>query len=238
MILQAKTLIVDDDLRFGAYLKQFLVNNNFSVDYVGDAEQMNKKLALHFYDLIILDWMMPGEDGLSVCKRLHTQKNSPPIIMLTANGTEKDSIDGLINGADDYLAKPFRGQVLLARIQVVLRRRPRVLASVPDSDEAFYFGPYQLNFAQRCCFLDDKRIDLTSNEFALLNILAKNKGTPVSRERLSFHIKGKENKLDCRFIDMHIFRLRQLLEKDPSHPVYLQTVRGLGYLLNQQTTIN
>ena len=236
MTLQAKILIVDDDLRFGSFLKQFLINNGFVADYVTDAEQMTLKLTRSFYDLIILDWMMPGEDGLSVCKRLQAEENSPLIIMLTANGSENDSIAGLLSGADDYLAKPFNAQILLARIQAVLRRRPRVSASVPDNEVAV-FGRYQLNFAQRALYLKGKKIDLTSNEFALLTVLAKNMGKPFSREQLSYQVKGEDTQVPSRFVDMHVFRLRQLLEKDPAHPVYLQTVRGLDYVLVKQTSV-
>ena len=166
-MLPAKILIVDDDPRLRSLLKYFLIEKGFEVQCVADAEQMTHNLKLSFYDLIILDWMMPGEDGLSVCNRLHAQENSPLIIMLTANGSENDAIAGLLCGADDYLAKPFNTDVLLARIGAVLRRRPRLLACLPDNTVLlFHFGSYVLDFSQRCLYKKDSRINLTSNEFA------------------------------------------------------------------------
>jgi len=231
MTLQAKILIVDDDARLRSLLQYFLTEQGFDVDCVADAEQMTYKLTRSFYDLIILDWMMPGEDGLSVCKRLHADENSPLIIMLTANGSENDAIAGLLCGADDYLAKPFNVDVLLARIQAVLRRRSRVSTRVPDNNLLFYFGPYALSFAQRCLYKEDKRINLTTNEFALLNVLAKHAGKALSREQLSYHLKGEDSQVDCRFVDTQVYRLRRLLEPDSANPIYLQTVRGLGYVM-------
>ena len=233
-MLPAKILIVDDDPRLRSLLKYFLIEKGFEVQCVADAEQMTHNLKLSFYDLIILDWMMPGEDGLSVCNRLHEQENSPLIIMLTANGSENDAIAGLLCGADDYLAKPFNTDVLLARIGAVLRRRPRLLACLPDNTVLlFHFGSYVLDFSQRCLYKKDSRINLTSNEFALLSVLAQHVGKPLSREQLSYLIKGKDSKVDCRSVDTQIYRLRRLLENDAAHPVYLQTVRGLGYVLVQ-----
>ena len=234
MTYSAKILIVDDDPRLRSLLKCFLIKKGFEVECVGDAEQMTRNLKRSFYDLIILDWMMPGEDGLSVCSRLHADENSPLIIMLTANGSENDFIAGLLGGADDYLAKPFNVEVLLARIHAVLRCRPRLPASFPDNNASlFYFGPYALDFSQCCLFKKNSRLDLSSNEFALLHVLAQHAGKPLSREQLSYRLKGKSSKVDCRAIDTQVYRLRQKLENDPAHPDYLQTVRGLGYVLVQ-----
>ena len=238
MTPQAKILIVDDDPRLRSLLKYFLSGKGFEVDCVADAEQMTHKLTRSFYDLIILDWMMPGEDGVSVCRRLHAEENSPLIIMLTANGSENDCIACLHCGADDFIAKPFNVDVLMAHIQAVLRRRPRVLATFPDNDALFfYFGPYVLNFIQRSLLMDDKRLDLAPSEFTLLKVLAQHVGKPQSREQLSFLIKGKDSPVDCRFVDTQIYRLRRLLEKDPTNPVYLQTVRGLGYVMVQPISL-
>ncbi|MEY3758995.1 MAG: two-component system response regulator OmpR [Pseudomonadota bacterium] len=238
MISKAKILIVDDDSRLRLLLKHFLKDKGFEVDCVADAEQMTRILKRGFYDLIILDWMMPGEDGLSVCRRLHAQENSPLVLMLTANGSENDSITGLQCGADDFLAKPFNVDVLLAHIEAILRRRPRVPASLTENnDSVFVFGAYVLDFAKRCLYLKDKRIDLSSGEFSLLKVLAQHLGKPLSREQLSYLIRGKDSKVDCRFIDTQIYRLRLLLEKDPSKPIYLQTVRGHGYVMVQHTAI-
>jgi two-component system phosphate regulon response regulator OmpR len=239
MMPQAKILIVDDDPRLRSLLKYFLNDKGFEVDCVADAEQMTHILKRAFYDLIVLDWMMPGEDGLSVCRRLHQEENSPLILMLTANGSENDSIAGLQGGADDFLAKPFNVDVLLAHIQAILRRRPRVPVGLPDNNGlVFAFGAYVLDFTQRCLYLEDKRIDLSDGEFSLLKALAQHSGKPLSREQLSYLIKGKDSKVDCRFIDTQVYRLRLLLEKDPAKPIYLQTVRGLGYVMVQHTDIH
>jgi two-component system phosphate regulon response regulator OmpR len=238
MMPHAKILIVDDDPRLRSLLKYFLNEKGFEVDCVADAEQMTTYLNRAFYDLIILDWMMPGEDGLSVCGRLYAQDNSPLILMLTANGSENDSIAGLQCGADDFLAKPFNTDVLLAHIQAVLRRRPRIPVSLTDNNDlVFEFGAYVLDFAQRCLYLNDKRMDLSSGEFSLLKVLAQNAGKPLSREQLSYLIKGEDSKIDCRFVDTQVYRLRKLLEKDPSKPLYLQTVRGLGYVMVKHASV-
>ena len=232
MPLQAKILIVDDDQRLRTLLQYFLTEKGFDVDCAADAEQMTHKLTRSFYDLIILDWIMPGEDGLSVCKRLHAEENSPLILMLTANGSENDCIVGLLSGADDFLAKPFNTNVLLARIQAVLRRRPRVLGALPDNiGLAFEFGAYKLDYAQRCLFLNDNIINLTDTEFALLKVFSQHVGKPLSREQLSYLLKGADSPVDSRFVDTQVYRLRRLLENDPANPVYLQTVRSVGYVL-------
>ncbi len=237
MTTLAKLLIVDDDPRLRSLLKYYLTDKGFEVDCVADAEQMNYKLTRSFYDLIILDWMMPGEDGLSVCSRLHAQENSPLIMMLTANGSENDSIAGLQCGADDYMAKPFNVDVLLAHIQAMLRRRPRVPAGVPDTNGVMLeFGNYVLDLAQRCLIFNDKKINLSHGEFSLLKVLTQQIGTTLSREQLSYLIKGQDSEVDGRFIDTQVYRLRILIETDPSNPIYLQTVRGLGYVMINPNT--
>ncbi|MEY3786831.1 MAG: hypothetical protein RLZ75_1038 [Pseudomonadota bacterium] len=233
-----KILIVYDDKRLRALLKSFLTEEGFLVDCAVDAEQMTLCLKRSYYDLILLDWKLPGEDGLSVCKRLKSDNKTPPILMLTANGSENDCISCLKCGADDYLAKPFNPDVLLARINAVLRRRPRIVASAPDDNPLlFYFGPYSLDSIQRCLYQDGNRIDLTSNEFALLNVLAQHLGKALSREQLSYLIKGQDLAPENRFIDVQICRLRRLLEKNPTNPTYLQTVRGVGYVLVKPSTM-
>ncbi len=233
-----KILVVDDDPCFQLLLESFLIEKGFKVECVNDAEQMTYKLKRSFYDLILLDWMMPGEDGLSACSRLHVEGNNPPIIMLTANGSDNHFIGGLLSGADDYLAKPFNLDVLLARINAVLRRRPRVLTPLPVKNVSlFHFGPYVLDFSGRCLYKKVIRLDLSSNEFALLHILALHVGKPLSREQLSYRLKGEDSKVDDRSVDTQVYRLRQMLEVDPANPVYLLTVRGVGYVLVQGGSI-
>lgn len=229
---QAKILIVDDDQRLRSMLARYLEQEGFDVGGVGDGAQMTRKLERSPFDLIVLDWMLPGEDGLSICRRLSADKNNPPVIMLTANGGDDERILGLECGADDYLSKPFNPRELAARIHAVLRRRPRVAAAIPAADgSSLHFGPYRLDCVQRCLYRDDRRIDLSCGEFALLKVLAQHVGTPLSRERLGYLIDGRDHVHDNRSLDIKVSRLRRLLEDDPSRPCYLQTVRGLGYML-------
>ncbi|MCX7096396.1 MAG: response regulator [Methylococcales bacterium] len=234
----AKILIVDDDRRIRSLLERYLGQQGFVVSGVGDGLEMTKKLERDPIDLIVLDWMLPGEDGLSICLRLSTDKNNPPIIMLTANGDADARISGLEGGADDYLPKPFEPRELVARIHAVLRRRPRVKAAIPIANSSpLRFGPYRLDCLQRCLYREDLQIALTGNEFALLNVLAQHVGTPLSRERLAYLINGRNHDYDNRSLDVQVSRLRRLLEDDPTRPCYLQTVRGLGYMLTQQEGI-
>ncbi len=237
MTLQAKILIVDDDYRLRSLLKCFLSDEGFLVDCVASAEQMTENIKRSYYDLIVLDWMLPGEDGLSVCSRLTVEEeNSPPIIMLTANASESHCVACLKCGADDYLAKPFNPDVLVARIHAVLRRSPRVVESLTETKPSlFHFGPFVLDFTQHCLFHKDSKLDISSGEFALLKILAESVGKSVSREQLGFLIKGQNYKPEDRFVDVQIYRLRRLVETDPVNPVYLKTVRGVGYMLLQQS---
>jgi two-component system phosphate regulon response regulator OmpR len=232
-MLTPKILIVDDDIRIQSLLKRYLCDQGFVVETAGDGEQMTKKLAMSHFDLIVLDWMLPGEDGLSICMRLSNDDNSPPIIMLTANGTEDSRISGLEVGADDYMAKPFNPRELVARIHAVLRRRPQLLpAAIPVNNKPpIKFGPYQINFSERCLYKDNHKINLTDSEYALLKVLADYAGTPLSRERLAYLIDGRVLDPFNRSIDIQISRLRRLLESDSAKPSYLQTVRGLGYML-------
>ncbi len=232
-MLTPKILIVDDDLRIQSLLKRYLCDQGFVVETAGDGEQMTKKLERSHFDLIVLDWMLPGEDGLSICMRLNNDENSPPIIMLTANGTEDSRISGLEVGADDYMAKPFNPRELVARIHAVLRRRPQTLPSaIPEINRPpMTFGPYKINFSERCLYKDNDKLNLTDNEFAMLKVLADYAGTPLSRERLAYLIDGRTHAPLNRSIDVQISRLRRLLQSNPAEPCYLQTVRSLGYML-------
>ena len=232
---QAKILIVDDDRQIRTLLERYLSQQGFVVSAVGDGQEMTRKLERDPIDLIVLDWMLPGEQGLAICQRLSSDKNNPPIIMLTANGSADSRISGLEGGADDYLPKPFEPRELVARIHAVLRRRPRVAAAIPIANSSsLYFGPYRLDSAQRCLYREDAQIALTGNEFALLNVLAQHAGTPLSRDRIAYLINGRNHGYDDRSLDVQVSRLRRLVEDDPAQPRYLQTVRGLGYVLIQQ----
>jgi two-component system phosphate regulon response regulator OmpR len=179
--------------------------------------------------------MLPGENGLSICLRLSADKNNPPIIMLTGNSSIEARISGLESGADDYLPKPFELRELAARINAVLRRRPRVATAIPVVNSlSLYFGPYRLDCTHRCLYRRDYQIVLTCSEFALLNVLAQHVGTPLSRDRLAYLINGRNHDYHNRSLDVQVSRLRRLLEDDPLRPCYLRTVRGLGYMLTLQ----
>jgi two-component system phosphate regulon response regulator OmpR len=228
----AKILIVDDDRRLRLLLERYLKEQGFSVQAVADGEQMNKWLARRPFDLIVLDWKLPGEDGLSICRRLSTDLHNPQLIMLTANADETARIAGLEAGADDYLGKPFNPRELTARIRAVLRRRSRPPAAVPDPvRKSLCFGPFILNCSERRLYREHTPIDLTCGEFALIKVLAEHAGEPLSRERLAHLLDGRDHTPNTRAIDIQISRLRRLLEDDPAHPRYLQTVWGLGYVL-------
>jgi two-component system phosphate regulon response regulator OmpR len=233
---QAKILIVDDDPQQRLLLKRYLGRQGFIVSSVGDGLEMDRKLKRYPIDLILLDWMLPGENGLSICLRLSTDKNNPPIIMLTGNSSVEARISGLESGADDYLSKPFELRELAARIHAVLRRHPRVAAAIPVANSSsLHFGPYRLDSTQRCLYRGDCQIILTCSEFALLNVLAQHAGTPVSRDRLAYLINGRDHDYKNRSLDLQVSRLRRLLEDDPLRPCYLQTVRGMGYMLTPIT---
>ena len=227
----ANILIVDDDRQLRSLLERYLNEQGFAASGVDDGLQMAQKLARDPIDLIVLDWMLPGEDGLSICRRLSADQNNPPIIMLTANGGVDERILGLESGAEDYLSKPFEPRELVARIHTVLRRHARVTAVPAALALPLHVGPYRLDCKLRCLHKENCRIDLTLGEFTLLKVLAQHAGTPVSRERLANLIDGRYHDYDNRALDVQVSRLRRLLEDNPARPCYLQTVRGKGYML-------
>lgn len=229
-----KILIVDDDPRLRYLLEHLLRDRGFLVESVANGEQLTHKIAHSYYDLLILDWLLPGEDGLSICQRLTSTENSPLIIMLTAKNSTNDCLLSLNSGADDYITKPFIPDELIARIDALLRRNLQKNISLPDKNSAFFnFGPFILDIHQRCLFKNSHKINLSPTEFSLLRVLAQNAGKAVSRDQLSFFLKGQDSHTDTRFIDIQVCRLRQLMEENPSSPTYLQTIRNIGYLLNE-----
>ena len=226
-----KILVVDDDVRLRGLLQRFLEEQGFYVKGVGDAEQMDKALSRELFSLIVLDLMLPGEDGLSICQRLRQRGDDVPIIMLTAKGDDNERIEGLQLGADDYLAKPFNPKELDARIRAVLRRRVRDLPGAPSRDqEEISFGPWTLNLGTRILSRDGKEVGLTTGEFAVLKALAQHQREPLTRDKLMNLARGREWSAMERSIDVQVSRLRRLIEEDPSRPRYLQTVWGVGYV--------
>jgi two-component system phosphate regulon response regulator OmpR len=180
---------------------------------------------------MVLDLMLPGEDGLSICRRLRQMGNELPIIMLTAKGDEVDRIIGLEMGADDYLPKPFNPRELLARAKAVLRRRNSEAPGAPSKDvQVIEFGEYKLNLATREMTAGTTPLTLTSGEFAVLKSLVTHPREPLSRDKLMNLARGRDYSALERSIDVQVSRLRRMLEKDPANPRYIQTVWGLGYV--------
>ena len=222
---QPHVLVVDDDERLRHLLSQFLGENEFLVTTANDAADARQKLKYLQYDLIVMDVMMPGEDGLSLTKSLKAEKLQTPVLLLTARGEIEARIQGLEAGADDYLPKPFEPRELLLRMHAILRR---IAAKPVMLNEAIRFGKWTLDLERGELVGDDERLPLTQVEHTLLKALAGKKGEVVGREELA-----KLCELDAaeRTIDVQITRLRKKLEEDPKLPKYIQTVRGKGYVL-------
>jgi two-component system phosphate regulon response regulator OmpR len=193
---------------------------------------MDRALERELYDLIVLDLMLPGEDGLAICRRLRGGANQVNIIMLTAKGDEVDRIVGLEVGADDYLPKPFNPRELVARIHAVLRRRaaPPPPGAPAINEDSVNFGKVQINLATRELVRDDVSTLLTTGEFGLLRVLLEHPRQPMSRDKLMELARGREYEVFDRAIDVQISRLRKLVEEDPGKPRYIQTVWGFGYV--------
>ncbi len=231
---QTKTriLVVDDDARLRDLLNRYLAEQGYVVRVVADAAEMNRHLARERFELMILDLMLPGEDGLSICRRLRGSGETIPIIMLTAKGDDVDRIVGLEIGADDYMPKPFNPRELVARIQAVLRRQPPpVPPGAPGgAAEIIEFGEFRLNLGTRSLTKSGTEITLTTGEFALLKVLAEHPRTPMSRDKLMEMARGREFGAFDRSIDVQVSRLRKLIEPDSAKPVFIQTVWGFGYV--------
>lgn len=227
-----KILIVDDDPRLRDLLRRYLGENGFTVFVSENGETMKRLWVREHFDVLILDLMMPGEDGLAILKRLRSEKDTTPIIMLTARGEDVDRILGLELGADDYLGKPFNPRELLARIHAVLRRRPRQDAPGAPSleNEVVRFGDFELDLGTRVLKKNGEVVPLTTGEFAVLKAFARHPRQPLSRDKLMEMARGREYEAFDRSLDVQVSRLRKLLEPDPSKPRYLQTVWGLGYV--------
>jgi two-component system, OmpR family, phosphate regulon response regulator OmpR len=227
-----RILIVDDDARLRKLLTRFLTAQGFDVDTVLDAAEMDRQLRRARYDLMLLDVMMPGENGFTVCRRLREGGNAISVIMLTAKGDDVDRIVGLQAGADDYVAKPFNPEELIARIHAVMRRRspPAAGTATAAGEKVVRFGPFTLNLANRALTKGGELIPLTTAEFSLLKAFVAHLGQPLSRETLSELARGREHDEAGRSIDVQVSRLRKLLGEDPQQPRFIQTVWGFGYV--------
>ena len=228
---ERKILVVDDDKRLRDLLQRYLGEQGFVVRTAENAAMMDKSLTRDTFDLIVLDLMLPGEDGLSICRRLHAKEPQQAIIMLTAKGDEIDRIVGLEMGADDYLPKPFNPRELVARIQAVLRRRATLIPGAPTSEaRTIVFSDVEVDLATRTLKRNNQLLPLTTGEFAVLKVLLEHPRQPLSRDRLMTLARGREQGPFDRAIDVQVSRLRKLVETDPTSPRYLQTVWGFGYV--------
>ncbi len=222
----ARLLVVDDDAELRELTQAYLRQQGFRVDTVADARQMDAALAQHTYDLLLLDLMMPGEDGLSVAKRLKAN-GQLPIIMVSAQGEDVDRIVGLEVGADDYIAKPFNPRELLARIRAVLRR---VQAAEHMPKPQAEFGDFQLDLAGHRLLKAGEIVPLTGGEFELLAVLVAHPNRVLDRDRILDLLTGAERTPFDRSIDVRVTRLRSKIEPDPANPIYIRTVWGKGYM--------
>ena len=233
---QVHILVVDDDAALRELLERYLTEQNFRVSAVADGVAMDRLLAAEQPDLVILDLMLPGEDGLALARRLRTHSDLP-IIMLSARGEEVDRIVGLEVGADDYLSKPFNPRELLARIRAVLRRHTASHADASGPEAGMYFfGPYRLDTTTHTLTRDSAVVPVTSAEFTLLRIFLERPNRVLSRDTLINLIKGYDRSPFDRSIDVRVARLRRKIESEPESPVYIRTVHGEGYLFAPQGT--
>jgi two-component system, OmpR family, phosphate regulon response regulator OmpR len=224
---RGRLLVVDDDPGLRELLVRYLSDNGYAVAGVADGEAMKQYLAAHPVDLLLLDVMLPGEDGLSLARTL-TRGDGPAIIMLSARGEEVDRIVGLEVGADDYLPKPFSHRELLARVAAVLRRRQ----PPAEPGRIRRFGPFAVDLAAHRLTRDGEEVPLSGAEFALLKVLLDHPDRVLSRDALVDLLKGYERAPFDRMVDVRVTRLRRRIEADPAHPVYLRTVWGEGYLFS------
>lgn len=227
MVPDAHLLIVDDDERIRGLLQKFLMRNGFLVSVARDASQARRILAGLEFDLIVLDVMMPGEDGVTMTRALR-QRMSTPVLLLTARGEAANRIEGLEAGADDYLVKPFEPKELLLRINAILRRVPAVRAAEPVR-QVIHLGAVRYDLDRGEMWRGEAPVRLTATEAALMRIFASQPGVALSREKLV--ADQGEDAAQERAVDVQITRLRRKIEDDPKAPRYLQTVRGEGYML-------
>jgi two-component system phosphate regulon response regulator OmpR len=225
-----RTIVVDDDQEMRSLLQRYLSGEGYSVRSVADAKALDTALQREPADIIILDLMMPGEDGLSVCRRLRATGDTTPIIMLTAKGDPIDRILGLEMGADDYLPKPFTPRELLARMSAILRRGQGTARA--DQTQSIGFGPFALDVDAMVLKRDGIQVELSSREFALLKALALQKGKPLSRARLIELALGRDAEVTDRAVDVQVSRLRKAIGDDPDNPHWIRTVWGVGYVLS------
>jgi two-component system, OmpR family, response regulator len=232
MTATVRALLIDDDAKLARLLTEYLGGQGISVTHAADGPRGLLACAKGAFDVVLLDLMLPGMDGLAVCQKLRQQGRQIPIVMLTARGEETDRIVGLELGADDYLPKPFNPRELLARIRAIMRRtRPDTQGGDSPEDAPLQIRDLMLDPRSRQVTLRGTEVRLTTYEFELLRLLMRDAGRVLSRERLLDRLKGEEFESFDRSIDVHVSRLRQKLEQNPKDPKWIKTIRGVGYLL-------
>ncbi|MFN3581430.1 MAG: response regulator [Pseudomonas sp.] len=225
-----RILIVEDDLKLAALIEAFMTSQGLQVELLTDGAGAVERILASRPDLVVLDLMLPGEDGLSICRRLRSTGYTRPILMLTARSDDEDHIQGLELGADDYVNKPVRPQVLLARIRALLRRAADSESQGEERPTRLVFGPLVIDQSRRESWLQNQLIDLTGAEFDLLWLLASNAGRVLSREEIFTSLRGIEYDGQDRSIDVRISRIRPKIGDDPELPRLIKTVRSKGYL--------
>lgn len=223
----SQMLIVEDDERLAELTRDYLQANGFDVAVEGDGAKAAARIVAEQPDLVILDLMLPGEDGLSICRKVRTQYNGV-ILMLTARSEDLDQVQGLDLGADDYVCKPVRPRLLLARINALLRRTE--VPATTGERQSLQFGPLRVDNTLREAWLGDNGIELTAAEFDLLWLLVSNAGRILSREEIFTSLRGVGYDGQDRSIDVRISRIRPKIGDDPDHPRMIKTVRSKGYL--------
>ena len=226
--MTARLLLIDDDARLSAMVGEYLRNSGFEVETAGSLAAGREQLAAGAFDALVLDLMLPDGDGLDLCRELRadTRFRQLPLLMLTARGEPMDRIVGLELGADDYLPKPFEPRELLARVKALLRRA----APQPAEDDVLRFGRLEVDLGARVARLDGNLCDLTGHQFDLLVVLAQSPGRVLSRDQIMDSLKGHPLEAFDRSIDVHISRIRAVIEDDPKLPRRVLTVRGAGYV--------
>ena len=228
--MNSSILVVDDDPVVRELLRTYLEQRGFTVSLLEDGMTLERTLGTDRPALVVLDIMMPALDGVSALRALRAAGNDVPVILLTARDDVIDRVIGLELGADDYLGKPFDPSELAARIRTVLRRRSALVPGAPEARAPFRFGRFQVSFVTRELLRDGERIPISSNEFATLKVFATHAMTVLTRRQLVEKLHANSLTHRSRSLDVSIWRLRQIIENDPSEPRYLQTVWGRGYV--------
>jgi len=226
-----RIMVLDDEAELRNMLQRFLTGHGFHVRTVADGKQLDRYLQREPYDLLVLDLMMEPEDGLSVCRRLRAEGQTMPILMLTAKGDPVDRVLGLETGADDYLAKPFLPDELVARIRALLRRQKMAAGDPTVTSQTLRFGDFEFDVGKQTLRRAGEPVEMHSAQMLLLHALGSSPNRAVSRDNLLARARGRDHNALDRSIDVQILRLRQILEEDPSQPRFVKTVWGVGYML-------